>query len=75
VAELDMDKEYLVLVTANAKGEVTGLRARDDPQAGRVVRLFSSKEKLDEYKQLTPADRGTPRVPRRSEPKPCSATP
>jgi len=44
-----MTKEYLVLVTANDKGEDTGLRVREDPRVGRVGRLFSSKEKLDEY--------------------------
>ena len=49
MAGLDMSREYLVLVITNDEGEVTGLRVRDDPQLGKVVRLFTDKEKLDRW--------------------------
>jgi hypothetical protein len=49
VSELDMNQEYLVLVVENAKGEATGLRVREDPNLGMVLRLFSNKAKLDTY--------------------------
>ena len=47
--ELDMNQEYLILVVENTKGKATALRVRDDPQLGMVLRLFSSKAKLDTY--------------------------
>jgi hypothetical protein len=49
VSELDFTREYLVLVTTDEEGELTGLRAHEDPRVGRVVRLFSRLEKLETF--------------------------
>src|SRR5215210_2542633 len=49
MAGLDMNQEYLVLLTVNEEGRPTGLRAREVPRLGTVVRLFSNREKLDAF--------------------------
>jgi hypothetical protein len=49
MAGLDMNQEYLVLFTVDDEGKPTGIRVREDPQHGKIVRLFSSSEKLAEY--------------------------
>jgi|SRR5215207_6927301 len=46
---LDMSREYLVLLTVDDEGKPTGLRARQDPRLGTVVRLFSNREKLGAF--------------------------
>ena len=46
---LDMNREYFVPALANDEGEYTGPRGHEHPQLGRVVLLFTTKERLDVY--------------------------
>lgn len=49
MAELDMNREYFVPALANDEGEYTGVRAHEHPQLGKVVLLFTTKEKVENY--------------------------
>src|SRR4051812_48971738 len=46
---LDMDKEYYVLALANRKGAYMGPRGQEHQQLGKVVLLFTTEERLQEY--------------------------
>ncbi len=54
MAGLDMNGEYLVLLILDAEGKPTSLSVGQDPQLGTVVRLFSSREKLDRFLEYSP---------------------
>lgn len=46
---LPMDGEYLVLVGVNEEGQADSLLINDDPQFGKIARIFSDEEEFDKY--------------------------